>query len=182
MRRDSPVSDVPLGVAVDLFLLRALRPDVYQRDLEPWSRLVCRPSWRLAKPLLLVDSGLVSAVVEAVVGGSLSSHDAAAWMCLGKVRHALGDHAGALGVFEGMLRRDARDIRAHYNAGLCLIALGRAEDARAALERVLEFAPRDVRAARELRAIYAASEAAERVEAMDRILAPPASSADGDGT
>ncbi len=146
MRRGSSIPDVTLVSAVDLFLLRELHPDVYLRTMDPWSRLAARPCWRTAKPLLNVDADLVSRIVEERVGNSTSSHEMAAWMCLGKVRQARGDHAGALDVFNGMVRRDSRDYRAHYNVGLCLVALGRHDEARSALNRVLDIVPGDVRA------------------------------------
>lgn len=150
MRQTRPPPEVGIEAIIGVFLTEALYPEQYVRHFEPWHRLIKKPNWRHAKPLLAEHADRVSVLVERLFSEHTGSRDAAAWMCLGKVRLFRGDHERALEAFRLLVDRDPRDIRARYNAGLCLVALGRADEARQSFLRVLEFSPGDERATRAL--------------------------------
>jgi len=142
---------VGVDAIIALFLMKALRPDCYVVQVEPWRLLIEKPTWRHAKGLIGKHADRVSAVVERVVGEPGGPREPAALMCLGKVRQAGGNHEGALGVFVQLADRGGPDRhKATFNVGLCLAALGRADEARRSFERVLELVPGDERAARAL--------------------------------
>lgn len=150
MRLRQPPPEVGIDAAIGVFLLETLYPDLFLRDFDSWHRLIRKPNWRYAKPLLKDHADRVCAVMERLFAEPSGSHDASAWMCLGKVRQFRGEHEAALEAFRVLMERDPRDIRARYNAGLCLAATGRLDKARTAFERVLELAPGDERATRAL--------------------------------
>ncbi|EZP72022.1 Sulfotransferase [Sphingomonas paucimobilis] len=65
---------------------------------------------------------------------------------MGCVYARLGDHAAALGHFEEAVRIDPQNVNYRYNLATALNFLGRADEAEAALEALLTFAPHDARA------------------------------------
>lgn len=157
MRPVHPPPRAEVSSAIDLFLLRSVYPEVYAREIEPWERLVQRPTWRHAKGMMREGSGSedrahqVSRIVELVVGSMTGTRPTEALMCLGKVRQAVGSHEDAIPVFRQLADRGwPNNYMAYYNIGLCFVALGHTDKARRCFDLVLEIVPHDERAARAL--------------------------------
>ncbi|MEI6510836.1 MAG: tetratricopeptide repeat protein [Candidatus Uhrbacteria bacterium] len=145
---DAVRPDLP-GV-VGYLMEKRLHPERYKTEFLCWEQLVAEPRWRRAKPLLKVDSNLVSSVVECLNEKDMTlRHNADAQMCLGKVRQFRGDYDGAIAVFQRMFEWD-ESLPALYNVGLCQLALGNADGARSSFKQVLSKSPHDERALRAL--------------------------------
>lgn len=152
MRQTQPPPDVELDAVIAVFLTEQLYPETFMRAMNPWRALIRKPTWRHAKQLMASHPERVSQIVERLVGERTGSHGPEELMCLGKVRYARGEYAAALEVFEVLVDRASLDrYKAFYNLGLCLVALGRTDEARHAFQRVaLDLHPGDERATRAL--------------------------------
>lgn len=71
----------------------------------------------------------------------ISPDYAAAWFNLGFLIQKRQDHNEAVACFEQAIRQDEKLDRAHYGRALSLMALGRHEEAKAALERTIDLQP-----------------------------------------
>lgn len=151
MRQTRLPPEVEVEAIIGVFLMKALRPDRYVLQVEPWRALIEKPTWRHARALIGKHPDCVCAVIERLVGEPGGFREPAALMCLGKVRQTCGNHEGALDVFVQLADRGGPDChKATFNVGLCLVSLGRPEEARQTFELVLELVPGDERATRAL--------------------------------
>jgi tetratricopeptide (TPR) repeat protein len=66
---------------------------------------------------------------------------AAAWFNLGFLLQKRQQHEEALACFDQAIQHDDKMDRAHYGRALSLVALGRHEEAKAALERTIDLQP-----------------------------------------
>lgn len=85
------------------------------------------------------------------------------------VRSALeGDYERALGIFEGLLKRDPDMALAHANLGYCQLKLGKHSDAVASYEKARSLSPEDPQHAHDLGCIH--YEKGEKQKAFDCFL------------
>lgn len=90
-----------------------------------------------------------------------ASDDFETWNNLGNARSGAGDHAGAVDALHRAMELDPEAAPVRLNLASALIALDRADEAQALLEKALNDFPRDPRAAFEL---YVLHKRAERQE------------------
>ena len=150
MKVVAPPPPVETQAVIDMFLMRELYPGVYAADVEPWEKLIRRPIWRHAKPLLAEHGARVHAVVDRLIEGQNGFPSAAIRMCKGKMLLEERSYPRALEIFSDLVDGNSGDFKALYNVGLCLAFLGRTAEARSAFEGVLRLQPRDARAIHEL--------------------------------
>lgn len=140
--------------AIAVYLEQQVRPEWRAARIVPWERFIAEPRWKQAKALFARQPDQVRRVIERLAAEcSIHRNDPEMWMCLGKVRQACGDHGSAIVAFEHSLELWSDNIRARYNIGLCLVRLGRVDEARAAFDHVLFLRPADERALSALAAL-----------------------------
>lgn len=144
--------------------------------------LALRPAWPPAL-LLQANAGLRSGALDtAIVALQMLCQSAAPSPPLlnalatalnnrGSRRRRAGDETAALGDFEAALSHAPMHALAGFNRALCLLALGRGEDAEHALRQHVAAHPQDLEARLELCLLQ--PESAQRTAAIGELLARP---------
>jgi len=95
---------------------------------------------------------------------ALDPNNAEIWTNYGAACYAMGDLTAAAAAFRAAIARDRRSVRDHANLAICLRELGRAQEARAALEIALRLQPDHTLARNALREIVGGSAPSPRSE------------------